>query len=397
MTMVDVWVTGYGAVTAAGPTSRDLMNAMLEGRSAVQSHADLACVPAGRVLCIPEYPMARRLERTGSLLVAAAEEAWRGAGLGGASLDPERVTLIEGSALGPMAAVLGACKAEVQGVRKAHPRDLIRFMPGEGGSTFAQAHGIEGPVLQISAGSISAACAIGSAYEKIADGTLDVAVAGGAECPLEPSIIERFLSAGIVQAAAREAPCRPFDRGRLGTVLGEGAGILILESPEHAMRRGAVPRAILTGYATASETHSQSAPDPSGAGVFRAVRGALQRTGAPVWIKTHGTGTRVGDLAEYRGLDSAFGSRLPMMPVTSLKPLIGHCLGASGGVEAVAVVLALERGMIPATLGTTEVDPILVRYDVVLEARPCAGASVLLLSESFGGRCAALSVVAATS
>jgi 3-oxoacyl-(acyl-carrier-protein) synthase len=88
---------------------------------------------------------------------------------------------------------------------------------------------------------------------------------------------------------------------------------------------------------------------------------------------------------------------LPTIPVTSLKPLIGHCLGASGGVEAVAAVLALERGMIPATLGTTEVDPTLADYDVVLEARPCAGASVLLLAESFGGRCAALSVHAATT
>jgi 3-oxoacyl-[acyl-carrier-protein] synthase II len=395
--MVDVWVTGYGAVTAAGPTSHDLMNAMLEGRSAVQPHADLGCVPAARVQCMLEHPMTRRLDRTGSLLVTAAEEAWRHAGLDRTSFEPDRVALIEGSALGPMAAVLAACKAEVQGVRKARPRDLIRFMPGEGGSTFAQAHGIEGPVLQISAGSISAACAIGSAYEKVADGTLDVAVAGGAECPLEPSIVERFVSAGIVQGATGEAPCRPFDRGRQGTVLGEGAGVLILESREHAIRRGAVPRAIMNGYATASETHSQSAPDPSGSGVFRAVRGALQRSGDPTWIKAHGTGTPVGDLAEYRGLDSAFGSRLPTMSVTSLKPLIGHCLGASGGVEAVAVVLALARGMIPATLGTTQVDPILVRYDVVLEARLCAGASVLLLSESFGGRCAALSVLAATS
>ena len=396
--MVDVWVTGHGAVTAAGPTSRDLMNAMLEGRSAVRPHADLGCLPAGRVRCIPEHPMARRLERTGRLLVAAAEEAWRHARLDGASLAPERIALIEGSALGPMAAVLAACKAEVEGVRRARPGDLLRLMPGEGGSMFAQAHGIQGPVLQISAGSISAACAIGSAYEKVANGTLDVVVAGGAECPLEPSIVERFVSAGIVQAAADGAPpCRPFDRGRQGTVLGEGAGVLILESREHAMRRGAVPLAIVDGYATASETHSRAAPDPSGSGVFRAARGALQGRGDPAWIKTHGTGTRAGDLAEYSGLVSALGSRLQMMPVTSLKPLIGHCLGASGGVEAVAVVLALGHGMIPATLSTREVDPTLVRYDVVLETRPCAAASVLLLAESFGGRCAALSVHAATS
>jgi 3-oxoacyl-[acyl-carrier-protein] synthase II len=396
MTMGDVWVTGYGAVTAAGPTSHDLLNAMLEERSVVEPLADFGSLPAGRVRCIPEHRIARRLERSGRLLVAAAEEAWRRAGLDESSFEPDRAAFIEGSALGPMAALLAACKAETRGVSKAHPRDLLRLMPGEAGSTFAQSHGLHGPVFQISAGSISAACAIGTAYEKIAAGTLDVVVAGGAECPLEPSVIERFVSAGIAEVAPG-AGCRPFDLQRRGTVLGEGAGVLILESREHAARRGAFPQAIVSGYATVSEGYSPVAPDPSGSGVFRAARGALNGSGHPTWIKTHGTGTRAGDLAEYRGLLSIFGSGLSLMPVTSLKPLIGHCLGASGGIEAVAAVLALGRGVIPSTLGTTVVDPALEHYDVVLRTRPCSGASVLLLAESFGGRCAALSVQAATS
>lgn len=390
MTAIDVWITGCGAVTAAGPTSRELLNAMVAGLSAVGPLPGLGGMPGARVLSIPDHRIARRLERTGGLFVAAAEEAWRQAGLDGRSLVPERVALVEGSSLGPMAAVLSACKAELNGLRKARPSDVTRLMPGASGTTFAQAHDIRGPVLQISAGSVSATYAVGEAFEKIVHGTLDVVVAGGAECPLEPSIVERFVSAGVVAPGA--AACRPFDRDRQGTVLGEGAGVLILESRDHAVRRGAVPRAILAGYGTASEAHSQTAPDPSGTGVCRAARQALREGRDPAWIKAHGTGTRSGDLAEYRGLVAAFGSRLPMMPVTSLKPLIGHCLGASGAVEAVATVLALERGIIPATLGTAEVDPDLGLYDVVLETRPGASASVLLLAESFGGRCAALAV-----
>jgi len=325
------------------------------------------------------------------MFVAAAEEAWRLAGLDGASLAPERVALIEGSALGPMAAVLDACKAEARGLRKARPLDVLRLMPGSGGTTFAQAHNIRGPVLQISAGSVSAAYAIGEAYEKVAGGMMDVAVAGGAECPIEPSIVERFISAGIVRAAD-EMSCRPFDRHRRGTALGEGAGVLILESREHARRRGAVPQAVLDGYAIASETHSQAAPDPSGSGVLEATRRAFHERANPTWIKAHGTGTYAGDLAEYGGLASAFGPRLPNIPVTSLKSLIGHCLGASGGVEAAAVVLAIKHGIIPATPRTAEVDPALSLYDVVLDTRPCAKASVLLLAQGFGGRSAALSL-----
>jgi 3-oxoacyl-[acyl-carrier-protein] synthase II len=147
----------------------------------------------------------------------------------------------------------------------------------------------------------------------------------------------------------------------------------------------------LTGYGFASETWSLIAPDPSGIGVLQATRKAIGNNGAePGWIKAHGTGTRAGDSAEYLGLTAVFENHLRSIPMTSIKPLIGHCLGASGAVEAVAAILAIENGIIPATLGTTEVDPAFPLCRMVLERERCNSRSALLLSESFGGRCAAL-------
>ena len=392
MMTTGVWVTGWGAVTAAGPTSRELADLLQAGRSAVRPLPDLPGTIGARVDHIPPDPIGRRLEREGRLFVTAAREAWHSAGLDGTPLAEGRAGLIEGSSLGPMAAVLDACSAELRGQRAAHPADVVRFMPGAGGSAFAQAHEIRGPVLQISAGSVSAACAVGEACEKIANGQLDVAVAGGADCPLERSVVERFAAAGVIPSDASALDCRPFDRARQGTVLGEGAGVVLLESAEHASRRGAAPRAIVRGYGFASEGHSPVNPDPTGSGVRMAARAALSGHPEPSWCKAHGTGTQAGDLAEYRGLVSVFGSRLASIPVTSLKPAIGHCLGASGAVEMVAALLALERAFVPATLGTSDVDPELALYDVVLVPRLRASTDALLLSESFGGRCVALLV-----
>lgn len=388
--MTDVWITGYGAVTAAGPTSDDLCDALLAGRGAIRPLAELGCLPCAPVDRVPDHPGGSRLDRAGNLFVAAAEEAWRRAGLDNSPCEPNRMAVFEGSSLGPMAAVIRTCKAEMNGQRRARPLDVLRFMPGAGGTSFAQTHGIRGPVLHLSAGSVSAACAVGEACERISSGAIDVAIAGGSECPLEPSIVDRFIVAGVVQSSRRSACCRPFDRTRRGTVLGEGAGAVVLESPAHAQHRGALPRSVLSGYALTAETYSQVAPDPSGAAVCQAVERILHGNDEPGWIKAHGTGTPPGDEAEYRGLASVFGRRLPEIPVTSLKSTIGHCLGASGAVEIVATILALNNRIVPATLGTTEIDPAFELYSVALHRMAWATASALILAESFGGRCAAL-------
>jgi len=298
---------------------------------------------------------------------------------------------LEGSSLGALADLLTE-HAEVK--RSARPSRLVRYMPGAGGAAFAQLHGVRGPVLHLSAGSVSAAYTIAEAVEKIRSGRLDLVIAGGAECPLHNEVLASFEAAGILGSRdSGDAPCRPFDPRRQGTVLGEGAGVLVLESAEHARRRGAWPRAVIRGYGMSCESYSMTSPDPSGAGVAEAGREALAGLGeVPGWIKAHGTGTRLNDAAECRGLASLLGETLAQIPMTSLKPALGHCLGASAAVETVAAILALQQGIVPSTWGSDQTDPELPPHRLATHAGRPAADSVLLLAESFGGRCAALTL-----
>lgn len=385
-----VWITGLGAVSSAGVGSDALAGALEDSRPRLERLEELGGLAAGRLPNAPRSPAARRLDRSGAFFLAAAEEAWAKAGLSDESDPRGRRALVEGSSLGSMADLLDTAASR----RRPRPSHLVRFMAGAGGSTFAQEHGILGPVVHVSAGSVSGMCAIGEAVRWIRNGRADVVVAGGADCPLHPSIADIFRSAGVLSAASDEPPCRPFDHRRCGTVLGEGAGVLILESESHARRRGAEPLALITGYGFASEDHGMTAPDPEGTGLAVAIRAALReaRIGSVAWIKAHGTGTPLGDAAECRALARVFGDELSHRPVASLKSRIGHCLGASGAVETVAVVLAGRRTAVPATLGTRESDPELPSCDIVTEGRRADPGDVLALAESFGGRCAALLV-----
>ena len=392
----EVWITGIGAVTAAGPGCAALRALLRDAGSAVRPDAGLGGRPAARCLAPPRDRAARRLDRGAALFRAACVEAWAGAGLGRGPA-PARAGLIEGSSLGPMCGVLeDHARLLDDPRRRARPSDLTRFMTGAGGALFAQEARIRGPVLHLSAGSVSAACAIGDAFERVASGRLDVAVAGGAESPLHPGIVATFDAAGVLSPAGAAAPCRPFDAARAGTVLGEGAAALVIESEAHARRRGAAPLARIAGYGFCAEAYDLTAPDPEGAGVREAIGAALgTRPASDIgWVKAHGTGTVLNDAAELRALSLLLGPRLAALPVTSLKPSLGHCLGASGAVEAVAAVLALGESLVPATLGHHEPDEALPAC-LVPRAPLRRSGPALLLSESFGGRCAALLFAAA--
>lgn len=392
-----VWVTGMGAVSAAGvgrAALRELIHAERSGVVAGDGHCGL---PAGRVALPPTDLGGRRLDRSATLFLAAADEAWISAGLSAARFDPIRCAVIEGSSLGPLADLLTAHQqwlAEPDGAVPA-PSGLLKFLTGAGGASFAHTHGIRGPVLHVAAGCVAAATAIGEGFLKIATGAIDVAVVGGAECPLAEYVIAHFAAGGILAHPRPGDPlCCPFDARRTGTVLGEGAGVLVLEAAGHADRRGAPPYAEVTGFGFACGAYSMITPDPEGGDVAAAAGQAL--AGVPLvevgWIKAHGTGTPSNDAAECRGLAAVFGDRLPHSPVTSLKPMLGHSLGASGAVEAVAALLAFGEGVVPATLGTEAPDPMLPKCRVATRVEAARGNRILLLAEGFGGRCAAIAV-----
>ena len=405
----EVWITGCGAVTAAGLGTDPLREALLTERPCVSIECD-GGPTLGRAPGPPPSREGRRLERSARLFITAASEAWKQAGLDLAPPeDPCRVAVVEGSSLGPMHELIDTARRRGHGCcRRVRPTDIIRFMTGAGGAAFAQSHGIGGPVLHVSGGSVSGTCAIGEAALWVAAGRVDISVAGGAESPLHEDIVGLFGAAGILAhvngadsgVAARDlrgSACRPFDVNRCGTVLGEGSGLVVLEAAEHARARGARPLAILAGYGTGCEAHSMTAPDPSGVAVASAVRQAMgQGTGSELgWIKAHATGTRRGDASECRGLEAALGRTLSRVPISGLKSQLGHCLGASGAVETVASVLALQSRIVPATLGTEVVDPELPSCTVATKTAPLEAPDALLLSESFGGRGAALLLRAA--
>ena len=386
----EVWVTGIGAHTAAGSGAEALRIGMRRERCLTASVPEWG----GAVVARAPDPVIdrqnRRLDRSSQFFLAAAREAWGQADLGGRPYDPDRIAVIDGSSLGPMADMLAIERerARQDFRQRINPTQLIRMMFGAGGASFAQEIGAHGAVFALSAGSTSGALAIVEGWAKIRCGLADVVVAGGAEAPLDPEILAAFGSAGILAAIDQEMACRPFDITRCGTVLGEGAGVVVLENAAHARRRGAAPLAVLAGGGVSGEEGSMTAPDPRGAGIQRAVGAALagsepRRVG---WIKAHGTGTKLNDAAECCALTGT----LEGVPIGSLKPMLGHCLGASGAIELVATVIAISDREIPPTLGTTRVDPALGQRRVVLERETLRGSLALLLSQSLGGRCAAL-------
>lgn len=391
MSPVATWITGFGVLSALGRGEASLRAALGREPGGVRPDAALDGRPAG---CCPE-PLderaTRRLDRTARLFVAAAEDAWRQAGLAGGAPPDTRVAVLEGSSAGAVPGLI-ECLGDPHH-RHRGPSALVRFMTGAGSAFFAQAHGLDGPVHSLAAGSISSACALGEAWEMLRAGRVDLVVAGGAEAPLTAEILRVFAEAGLLAPGmAEDAPgCRPFDTARAGTVLGEGAAVFVLETETHARARHAVPRATLLGYGVAGERGSMTAPDPTGAGVAAAItRARSTAPEAPAWIKAHGTGTRLGDLAEMNGLAVAFGAALRELPVTSLKPRLGHALGASGALEAAVALAALDARVVPPTLNTRDIDPALPPCRVATEPLQAGRGPALLVSEGFGGRAAAL-------
>jgi 3-oxoacyl-[acyl-carrier-protein] synthase II len=387
----DMWITGIGAVTPAGRGSSCLRAWLGESRSALRHDPCLGGLQVGRANGAVSRA-SRHLDASARLFFDAAEEAWRDAGLdaGGA-----RIGLIEGSSLGPLPELVESIGDRVDryGAIVANPLDVIRFMPGAGGAAFAQMHGITDPPYQIAAGSISGALAIAQACERIESGKADIVIAGAAESPVQRMILEAFRLARV-QVAPGDV-CLPFDQRRSGTALADGAGVMVLESPEHASARGARPRARILGVGAAAEAYDRVAPSPDGDALVAAASNAMRgRDVRFAWIKAHGTGTRAGDEAELRGLTRLLGSGLRDTPVTSLKSAIGHSLGASGAVEAVAAVLALEDGIVPGTFGFARQDSGAPSCTITADARHAAPGAVLLLSESFGGRAAAIILAA---
>jgi 3-oxoacyl-[acyl-carrier-protein] synthase II len=299
----------------------------------------------------------RRLDRYGQFSVASARLAIEDAGLDPASLDPDRVAVQIGSALGGIAyAEEQIANLNAGGIRAVDPRVALTTFGGAASCSIAIAFGFSGPNSTNAMSCASGTIGIGDAFRLIHEGLADAAIAGGVEAPLAPLCFGAFaiIRAMSTRNADPERACRPFDAGRDGFIMGEGACCLVLERLDHAQRRGARVYAEIVGYGTTNDAFHMTAPRPDARQAIRAIRLALDTAGvAPDqidFISPHGSSTPLNDATESHAIKEVFGPHAWKLPISGTKPYHAHALGASGAIEAAVCSLAIARGWIPPTL-----------------------------------------------
>ena len=404
-------VTGLGATTPVGGDVPGTWEALLAGRSGVRALTDdwVDTVPvkfAGRAAVEPTEVLsrveARRLDRSEQFALVAAREAWRDAGFttkagepvdgdAGPGLDPDRVAVVMATGIGGIITLMQQWDTlKEKGPRRVSPYTVPMLMPnGPAGWVsldLGARAGVHAPVSACASGNEALAWAL----DLIRLGRADVVVAGGTEAVIHPLPIAAFASMTAL-STRNEDPARasrPYDRGRDGFVLGEGAGALIIESAAHAGARGARVYAELAGAGASADAHHIAQPDPTGDGARRAIQRALDDAGlSPGQVRhvnAHATSTPQGDIAESAAIGAVLGSATSGAAVSATKSLTGHLLGATGAVEAVATVLALHTRQAPPTANLDELDEA-VHLDVVTGSpRQLPDGPIAALNNSFG-------------
>ena len=391
-----VEVTGVGVVSPAGSDIDEVWDTLLSGQSTATSldwahdlTVSFGCPIRGYE---PERQLTRkeirRLAPFTRFALCAALDAVDDAGL--ADVDPTRCAVIVGTGgTGTGLEDDAQSMVEERDLRRINPLAVPTAMANAPAALVSIRLGFSGPSLTVSTACASGGHAIGEALRLLRDGAVDVVVAGGTEAPLSRYTLEAFGRLGALSGRNEqpEAASRPFDRDRDGFVMGEGAAFLVLEAPEHAAARRARVRARLLGYGCNSDAHHLVEPHADGHGAAACMRLALAdaRTDEPVaHINAHGTSTPLNDAAESMAIASAFDGQAP--PVTSIKGVVGHLIGAAGALEAVASVLTLENGLIPPTANFTAGSVNSPPLDVVRGTpRPLSSGVVLSNSFGFGG------------
>lgn len=398
-----VVITGIGAVSAWGWDASSLWRGLISGATGITEprRFDVFGHRTRVVGEVPEvapevaaaYPDWHLISQADHFAVVAAREASVAAGL-----DPENAERI-GVYFGTSTA--GMAEGEryyrtLLGLREGCPRvgDLRSHQLNGPGDEVARQLRTAGPIQTLSAACASGALAIGAALDALRSGEIDAAVAGGAD-----SLCQLTYAGFNSLRAVDEKPCRPFCGDRAGLSIGEGGGVLVLETLEHARRRGARPLATLEGWGSSCDAYHMTAPHPRGKGAALAIESALRDAGLGIedvdFINAHGTGTPLNDEAEWAALEQVFGDRARRIPVTSTKGSVGHLLGSSGAIEAVATVLCLQAGLIHPTPGGGQIDETLGVDLVIDRPRPLTRpAKAVSTSFAFGGANAALVLAA---
>jgi 3-oxoacyl-[acyl-carrier-protein] synthase II len=399
-TVQDVCVTGLGMVTPAGDGWRATWERVCAGLPTAALGPPL---PVPHLACsVADFDPARlgrarsrKPDRCTQLALLAAREALGDAGLAPAHWDGARVAVIVGSGSGGAGTLESEHRALLEkGAQEVSPYAVPASLSNSVSAQLTIEFGAMGPSHTVNTACASGATAIGTALDLLALGRCDIALVGGAEAMITPFNIAGFDRVGALSHRFDDpaGALRPFDAQRDGFVMGEGAGMLVLERSADARARGARVRARIRGFGASSDAHHVVKPGPDGAGLAVALREALARFGACAQdvshINAHGTGTPLGDRVEAAVLAALF----PHRPaVTSTKAVTGHLMGAAGAVEAALTVLAVEQGLVPPTANLDDLDPA-VALDIPTKCREERLQLALSVSTGFGGQNAVLAI-----
>jgi 3-oxoacyl-[acyl-carrier-protein] synthase II len=389
---VSVAVTGRGVVTSLGEGADAFFELLAAGASGIVDGISRATAFDAETYMDPR--VARRTDRYAQFAVAAAEQAVIESAL--ADCDRDRVAVVIGTGVGGLITLQENCESFLErGERGVSPNFVPMMMPNAAAGAVAIRHGLHGPGFSIASACATGAHAIGEGMRMIERGAADVVVAGGTEAALTSLCIAAFRRMG---ALSSDGISRPFDARRDGFVMGEGAGVLILEREEHARDRGVTVFGRIAGYGASNDAFDMVQPDEQGAGALIAMRAALEDAGASTtdvgFISAHGTGTPINDRIESLAIRTLFGADAP--PISSTKSAIGHLLGAAGSTEALVCVEALRRGLLPPTINYEVPDPECDLDYLVEGAREAPGIKLALSNSfGFGGQNACLAITAA--
>jgi 3-oxoacyl-(acyl-carrier-protein) synthase len=383
MSNARVAVTGIGLLASNADSADTFTAALRQGTSGVKEitrfDTGWPFRQGGEVQLRPEDQDAK-LDRVSQLAVAAAQRAVADSGIPRSALESTRAGLCVGTSRGPALSLERLlCCGEAE-ERQALFTEVPFYSIAR---NIAQRLGLSGAISTVTMACVSSSLAIGRACDAVRRGQTFM-IAGGAD-----SLTTLSFSGFSVLRAMTRTTCRPFDRRRDGMVLGEGAGMLVLEDLDHARRRGARVYAEICGWGTAGDAHHATSPHPQGRGLAGAIRAALRQSQVPAddidHVNLHGTGTAANDPAECQAVEQVFGARCRSLPVNSLKPMIGHTLGAAGALELIGSILGMGGGFVPPTLNFEERDPFCNLEVVGGQAREQRIDVLLSTKSAFGG------------
>ncbi len=372
-----VVITGLGAVTVLGTGVRKFWDGLISGRSGIRriTQFDASSMPCQIAGEVPDFDPeqflerkeARRMARSSQMALAAAKMALEDAGMPTPVTDPERTGVSFGTSIGGLEKFdEGITSLRKHGLAKVNPFTIPLGLPNVPAFLISQQFKCLGPNTTVATACATGTQAVGDGFEFIRNGRADVVIAGGTEALVTDFAIAGFCAMRALPVNYNDNPqaaSRPFNIDREGFVFSEGSGVLILEDLEHALKRKARIYAEVIGHASSCDGYNIASPDPEGAGAIRAMRWALADADTDPsevdYINAHGTSTPLNDAGETKSIKEVFGSHAYKVAISSIKSMIGHALGASGALEAIACALTIYESIIPPTINYTNPDPAL--------------------------------------